>query len=58
MDYKQAYLKLFNTITDVIGELEKAQIVAETIIINDTQAEKENIKEDEPNLTNNLEIIR
>lgn len=47
MDYKQGYLQLFNTITTVLRELEKAQIDAETVIINDMSAENDVKKEDD-----------
>lgn len=35
MDYKDAYLKLFNEITDLIEQLKKIQQEAEDIVIED-----------------------
>jgi hypothetical protein len=45
MDYKQAYLKLFNSITDVVEELKSAQTEAEAIVIGETSEEKEHTRE-------------
>lgn len=41
MDYKKAYLELFNAITETIEELKCAQIEAEKIIIHDAPSKED-----------------
>ena len=41
MNYKEAYLYLFNKITDLQRELEKLQVMAEAIVIREDEEENE-----------------
>ena len=46
MNYKDAYLYLFNRITDLQEELKKLQIIAEAIV-TETDSEEETTEEEE-----------
>ena len=43
MDYKTMYLKLFNTVTDTISELQKVQCECEEVYISSQEA-SENVE--------------
>ncbi len=51
MDYKQAYLKLFNTITDVIGELEKPKLLLKQLLSMIPKPKKKTLRKMSLNLT-------